>query len=210
MVNPAGRPPRPHPAVNRPEERGRFHTAMTTLSFAPFADKMRAAGLPQIAIDTFAYYVEKLRAGDAGTVSEADIDPVDTVTDAGTLGTYTSAGRDALKRAVVIKLNGGLGTTMGMTRAKSLLPAKQGLSFLDISVRQILHLRQAHDVGLPLLLMNSFRTRDDSLAVLRGYPELAVPGLPADFLQHSEPRWRFGDDFHQFKDFLRQFLLQRG
>ena len=161
---------------------------MTTLSFAPFADKMRAAGLPQIAIDTFAYYVEKLRAGDAGTVSEADIDPVDTVTDAGTLGTYTSAGRDALKRAVVIKLNGGLGTTMGMTRAKSLLPAKQGLSFLDISVRQILHLRQAHDVGLPLLLMNSFRTRDDSLAVLRGYPELAVPGLPADFLQHKVPR----------------------
>lgn len=161
---------------------------MATPTFTPFADKMRAAGLPEIAIDTFAHYFEQLRVGAAGKVSQREIDPIDTVTDAATLDRFAATGTDALRRTVVIKLNGGLGTTMGMTRAKSLLPAKQGLSFLDIIVRQILQLRQLHGVRLPLLLMNSFRTRDDSLAVLHGYPELAVPGLPEDFLQHKVPR----------------------
>ena len=68
---------------------------------------------------------------------------------------------------MVVKLNGGLGTSMGMTQAKSLLPAKDGLSFLDIIVRQTLHLRSTFRVRLPLVLMNSFATRDDSLAALR-------------------------------------------
>lgn len=161
---------------------------MTHPAFAPFADKMQADGLPQIAIDTFAYYYDQLRAGAGGMVPENAIDPIDSVTDASSLTDFAGAGREALGRAVVVKLNGGLGTTMGMTRAKSLLPAKQGFSFLDIIVRQILRLREVHDVRLPLVLMNSFRTRDDSLAVLGRYPELAVPGLPADFLQHKVPR----------------------
>ena len=44
-------------------------------------------------------------------------------------------------RVVVLKLNGGLGTSMGMTRAKSLLEVKEGHTFLDVIVRQVLHLR---------------------------------------------------------------------
>ena len=48
-----------------------------------------------------------------------------------------------LDQAVVIKLNGGLGTSMGMTRAKSLIEAKDGLSFLDVIARQVLELRSA-------------------------------------------------------------------
>ena len=47
-----------------------------------------------------------------------------------------------LDQAVVIKLNGGLGTSMGMTRAKSLLEAKDGLTFLDLIARQVLALRE--------------------------------------------------------------------
>ena len=50
--------------------------------------------------------------------------------------------RDALDQAIVLKLNGGLGTSMGMTRAKSLLEAKDGLSFLDVIARQVLALRE--------------------------------------------------------------------
>jgi UTP--glucose-1-phosphate uridylyltransferase len=46
---------------------------------------------------------------------------------------------------------------------------------------------------VPLILMNSFRTRDDSLAALAAYPELDA-GLPADFLQHKVPKIRV-DDF---------------
>jgi UTP--glucose-1-phosphate uridylyltransferase len=158
-----------------------------TAAFAPFAARMHAAGLPAIVIETFAHYYGLLRAGAAGKVSRAEIDPVDDVLAAGALAGYRAAGTAALGRAVVIKLNGGLGTSMGMTRAKSLLPVKGGLSFLDIIVRQTLHLRGAHGCRLPLVLMNSFRTREDSQRVLARYPELAS-AVPVDFLQHRVPR----------------------
>jgi UTP--glucose-1-phosphate uridylyltransferase len=89
---------------------------------------------------------------------------------------------------VVIKLNGGLGTSMGVTGPKSALPVKNGLSFLDIIARQILSTRRAYDVPLPLVLMNSFRTRTESLQILSEYDGLAVDGLPLDFLQNMEPK----------------------
>ena len=71
----------------------------------------------------------------------------------------------------MIKLNGGLGTSMGMSRAKSLLEVKDGLSFLDVIARQVLALRESSGARLPLVLMNSFYTRDDSLALLERYDE---------------------------------------
>ena len=52
-------------------------------------------------------------------------------------------------RAVVLKLNGGLGTSMGMTKAKSLLEVKDGLTFLDVIARQVLHLRERHGAAHP-------------------------------------------------------------
>jgi UTP--glucose-1-phosphate uridylyltransferase len=76
---------------------------------------------------------------------------------------------------------------MGMTRAKSLLPAKNGLSFLEITARQALKLRETHGARIPLLFMNSFRTRGDSLAALSHYEDLSA-GLPSDFLQHKVPK----------------------
>jgi UTP--glucose-1-phosphate uridylyltransferase len=156
-------------------------------AFGPFAAKMRSAGVPQLAIDIFAHYFARLGEGATGKVPRADIDPVDDVPDAGALAGFEPAGREALGRAVVVKLNGGLGTSMGMRRAKSLLPVKRGLSFLDVIVRQVLHLRERHGVRLPLVLMNSFRTREDSQRVLARYPEL-VQDVPLDFLQHQVPR----------------------
>ncbi len=41
---------------------------------------------------------------------------------------------------------------------------------------------------LPLVFMDSFRTRDDTLAALAPYADLAVDGLDLDFLQNSEPK----------------------
>ena len=87
----------------------------------------------------------------------------------------------------MIKLNGGLGTSMGMHRAKSLLEVKDGLSFLDVIARQVLALREASGARIPLVLMNSFYTRDDSLAVLERSEDLAS-GVPFDFVQHKEPK----------------------
>ena len=155
--------------------------------FAPFAAKMRGEGLPEAAIRTFEHYYRELAGGARGTLSHAEIDPVDAVESAAELGRYEPEGRAALARAVVIKLNGGLGTTMGMRQAKSLLPVKGALSFLDVIARQVLHLRRAHRSRVPLLFMNSFRTRADTLAALGHYPDLAGD-LPLDFVQHKVPR----------------------
>src|ERR1700751_4526621 len=65
--------------------------------------------------------------------------------------------RDVLDRLVIVKLNGGLGTSMGLSGPKSLLEVKEGVSFLDVLARQVLALRGRHDARLPLVLMNSAR-----------------------------------------------------
>jgi UTP--glucose-1-phosphate uridylyltransferase len=160
---------------------------MSSDSFAPFARKLAEAGQPELVTEIFRRAHARLRGGEQGTVSSRDIAVVDDVAELADLGRYRGAGIEALGRAVVLKLNGGLGTTMGLSQAKSLLPVKGDLTFLDIIVRQVLHLRRAHGVALPLVLMNSFRTREDSARVLARYPDLAGP-IPGDFLQHKIPR----------------------
>lgn len=157
--------------------------------FAPFERKMTDAGLPRVAIDSFRHYVGLLRSGERGLVGSADIEPPGALPALGDLAGHRAAGEGLLARAVVVKLNGGLGTSMGLTAAKSLLRVKDDLSFLDLIVRQVLHLRRATGTRLPLVLMNSYRTRADSEAVLARYPDLGV-GLPLDFLQHKVPRIR--------------------
>ena len=101
--------------------------------------------------------------------------------------------RGVLDRLVVVKLNGGLGTGMGLSGPKSLLEVKAGTSFLDALATQVLALRKRHGARLPLLLMNSATTRGPSLNYLRRYDSLRVPGLPLDFLQGREPKIRADD-----------------
>ena len=154
--------------------------------FTPFALRMRAEGLPDIVIRTFAHYYDQLAAGAKGLIPEADLDPVDALPDVEAFSVteasrLAEAGRAALPRAILLKLNGGLGTGMGLARAKSLLQVKEGLSFLDIIARQ------AAQGGVPLVLMNSYNTRDDSLAALARYPELEGD-IPLDFVQHKVPK----------------------
>ena len=101
--------------------------------------------------------------------------------------------RDVLDRLVILKLDGGLGTSMGLSGPKSLLEVKPGMSFLDVLARQVLALRERHGARLPLVLMNSAATRGPSLDALRGYGGLRVPGVPLDFLQGREPKIRADD-----------------
>src|SRR4051794_9755108 len=68
--------------------------------------------------------------------------------------------REVLDRLVVVKLNGGLGTTMGLSGPKSLLEVKNGMSFLDVTATQVLAVGKRHGARLPLLLMNSIHTRE--------------------------------------------------
>jgi len=101
--------------------------------------------------------------------------------------------RDVLDRLAVVKLNGGLGTSMGLSGPKSLLEVKPGTSFLDVIATQVLALRERLGGRLPLVLMNSAVTRGPSLDVLRRYGSLRVPGVPLDFLQGREPKIRADD-----------------
>ena len=146
-------------------------------------EKMRREGLPHAAVETFRHYYEQLAAGETGMLPESDIEPVRKVTDLDDL----PPGDPPLDEAVVLKLNGGLGTSMGMTRAKSLIAAKDGLSFLDVIARQVLELRERSGARLPLVLMNSFYTHDDALAALSQHPGLEAD-VPPDFVQHKEPK----------------------
>ncbi len=150
--------------------------------------KMRADGAGDDAIAVFGHYYRELEAGATGLIAETDIEPLPELAYLGDLEVDPETARDALAHTVVIKLNGGLATSMGLDRAKSLLPVKDGRSFLDVIVAQVAHLRREHDVALPLVLMDSFRTRDDTVAALARYPDLAVEGLPVDFLQNREPK----------------------
>ena len=149
--------------------------------------KMRDAGVDETAIDVFAHYYRLLEHGETGMMPESTIEPheMEALADA---EVPEEAGRKALSTTAVIKLNGGLGTSMGMDRAKSLLCVRRGMSFLDIIARQILHARREYDVPLPLLFMNSFRTSADTMDALARYEDLPVKGLPLEFLQSKEPK----------------------
>jgi UTP--glucose-1-phosphate uridylyltransferase len=147
-------------------------------------EKMRAAGQSEEAIRAFRSAYERLVAGERGLLPSAALEPVGEVR---SLEELPDAGVDEFARVAVVKLNGGLATTMGLRHPKSLVEVRDGRSFLDIIVGQTLALRRRHGIRMPLLLMNSEATRADTLAALEGYPGLA-DGLPPDFLQSMEPK----------------------
>ncbi|MBW2238623.1 MAG: UTP--glucose-1-phosphate uridylyltransferase [Deltaproteobacteria bacterium] len=153
----------------------------TSKHLLSFMSKMESAGLHPFVMDTFAYYYKKIVSGETGRISDRDIRPIasNEVQDATRLEEYAEAGRNALKNAVMIKLNGGLGTSMGLTRAKSLLEVKNGKTFLEII------LKQTEKRHVKLALMNSFNTHDDTLDALS---KIHPPDRPLLFLQNKFPK----------------------
>ena len=149
--------------------------------------KMKAAGLSAAAGQSFHHAWQLAAGGAAGLMPECELEAV---TDVPSLAGVAEASPELalLDRLCVIKLNGGLGTSMGLDQAKSLIPIKDGLTFLDFIARQILWLRRQHGTRGPrFLLMDSFSTSSDTLAFLTRYPELSGPdGL--DFLQNKVPK----------------------
>jgi len=162
-------------------------TKLDQAGLAKFGDRMRAEGLPEIATRAFLRVLEFVASGGMTTIPESSIQPIDSLPDLAGLSGFKQAGLAAASKTAVIKLNGGLGTSMGLSKAKSLLPIRPGISFLDLIARQILWQRANWGVELPLVLMNSYRTRDDSLAALEAYPDLEKQ-IPLDFIQHKVPR----------------------
>jgi UTP--glucose-1-phosphate uridylyltransferase len=155
----------------------------TTEELKTFATKMRDEGLPEVVIRSFAHYYEQLALGHTGLIPERTIRPVGSVPDSDSFSSeLESIGRSALPKTAMVKLNGGLGTGMGLNQAKSLLVVKEGLCFLDIIANQALSSK------IPLVLMNSFNTSADSLSFMEGYAELSEGPIPLEFLQHKVPK----------------------
>ncbi|KAF8210414.1 UTP-glucose-1-phosphate uridylyltransferase [Mycena galopus ATCC 62051] len=99
----------------------------------------------------------------------------------------TSIDPKSLQKLAVLKVNGGLGTSMGMTGAKSALEVKNGMTFLDLTVKQIEHLNTMHDVDVPLILMTSFNTHEDNALLQSGVlDQLLAEGKEYLFVSNSD------------------------
>ena len=145
---------------------------------------MRDAGQPDEAIRSFANAYRRLESGESAMLPSAELEPAG---DVDTLEDLPEADAGALDRVAVVKLNGGLATTMGLRTPKSLVEARDGRSFLDIIIGNTLALRRRYGARLPLVLMNSQATRADTTRALESHPDLDA-GLPVHFLQSMEPK----------------------
>jgi len=149
---------------------------------------MEQAGVDATAISVFERQVEQVQAGVSTMIYDADVGP------------WESPQLDVLEvddslvaQTAMIRLNGGLGTSMGMNRAKSLLPVTDELSFLDIIARQVLSTRSHYNAGIPLTFLHSFRTSADCLAALAQHDgienaAMKLAGVPLELMQNQEPK----------------------
>ncbi|MDI6688495.1 MAG: UTP--glucose-1-phosphate uridylyltransferase [Desulfobacterales bacterium] len=146
-----------------------------------FIEKMKKEELSPAVIDTFAYYYKKVVAGETGFIFDKDIRPLnaDEIENADNIGQYADAGTKVLKNAVMIILNGGLGTTMGLEKPKSIIRVKDGKSFLEII------LKQAEINNVMLSFMNSFSTHQDNLSALS---RINPSSFPIIFIQNKFPK----------------------
>jgi UTP--glucose-1-phosphate uridylyltransferase len=163
---------------------------MSVIGLERAIEKMRDANVPQRAIDVFAHHYRELVDGATGMIPEDSVTGLTDIARADeVVRAYvgTDMAREAAAQTAVIRLNGGLGTSMGLDRAKSLVPVRDGMSFLDVIAMQVKHVRATLDVPLPLVFMNSFATHDDTMAAIAKH-DLGVDDLPLAFLQNQEPK----------------------
>ena len=149
---------------------------------------MRSAGLSGAAVAAFERAYAFLKSGESAEIPESAIDAAADIPSYSELPIADAARRAALlEQTAVIKLNGGLGTGMGLDKAKSLLEVRDGMTFLDLIAKQVLSMRAEFGGGLRFLLMNSFATSEDTLSFLTKYPELGGAG-DLELLQNRVPK----------------------
>jgi UDP-N-acetylglucosamine pyrophosphorylase len=157
-------------------------------NFDAFEQKMTAAGMGDAVIRTFRRNYDALLRNETGMIPEETIAPAENLAPLDGLGA-APAGAELLGKAVVIKLNGGLGTSMGLQGPKSLLPVRDGVNFLDLMVRQILDLRKSTGAPVRLLLMNSFSTSGETLGHLERYrAEGLADANEVELMQNQIPK----------------------
>lgn len=77
-----------------------------------------------------------------------------------------------LNKLAVLKLNGGLGTTMGMVGPKSAIKVKNGKNFIDLVYTQLDALNKKYGTEVPLILMNSFNTDERTKKIIKKYSDI--------------------------------------
>lgn len=147
---------------------------------------MEAEGIAPSAIVAFESSFASLVSGNTGIIPESSISPVPELVHATSISTDADAA--LLKETVVLKLNGGLGTGMGLDKAKSLLKVKGDDTFLDFTAKQVIKMREDFGFNVKFMLMNSFSTSADTLAFFQEkYPTIArEKGL--EMIQNKVPK----------------------
>ena len=156
-----------------------------TALWPSYEQKMTADGMNSAAQNAFKYNFKVLTSGADLMIPESSIEPVDSLPDYAAL---TAENPALLESCVMVKLNGGLGTGMGLEKAKSLLDLKEGKTFLDFIALQVEQMRDVYKKPLAFMLMNSFATSADTLEYLAKYPTLQSEGLPLEFQQNKAPK----------------------
>lgn len=150
--------------------------------------KMKAEKLSDAAIAAFCHSYTDLVSGSSGMIKEADISAVHSLpTLDGDIKGKIKADPSLLPKTVVLKLNGGLGTSMGLDKAKSLLEVKGGNTFLDLTAKQVMAMRKEFKSPVSFMLMNSFNTSSDTLSFLAKYPAL-VDDPKIELMQNKVPK----------------------
>lgn len=164
-------------------------------TFELSAAKMREQGMSEIAINQFAHLYDSWINDKSGEfIRENTVEPIKSVPNFHEI--YETIDHDkavnAFAKTAFIKLNGGLGTSMGLSCAKSLLPVRRHkarqMRFIDIIIGQVLTARQRLGIDLPLIFMNSFRTSKDTLQVLKRNRKFSQENIPVEIIQHQEPK----------------------
>lgn len=155
------------------------------------SDRMKQAKLHQLVIDDFLLKTKKVYHGETGQIDFGQILNLnsDDIIDLNSLDEVSINDiKPLLEQTVIIKLNGGLGTSMGLQGPKTLLPVHNNFTFLDIILLQLKRLRQLSGIEIPLIFMNSFSTNELTLQST-GIKNLnSKSNLPESFLQNKIPR----------------------
>ena len=163
--------------------------------FDQFDAKMHEHGMSDTAINQFHRLYDVWKADEGSTwIRESDVEPLTGVPSFHDV--YETIDHDeavhAFAKTAFLKLNGGLGTSMGLDCAKSLLPVRRHkarqMRFIDIILGQVTTARQRLGVELPLTLMNSFRTSKDTMKVVKSDDQFRQDDIPLEIVQHVEPK----------------------
>jgi len=153
-----------------------------------FHEKLEKAGANKAAINSFLRAFDLLEKGTDFSVPESIINPAEDIPNMeDVLIKDSKLHAKYVAQTVVIKLNGGLGTSMGLQSAKSLLEVKDGRNFFDLTIQQNEYLRTNMGEDVQLLMMNSFSTSEDTKSYFAQYPQYS-DASETEMLQNFSPK----------------------